>query len=96
MRSYCIYKKEKQPISLYSKIYSAESKSFKSMNDETMKSIKKVKSVITKRCTFACDREHDANVLFNYFIDDNNKQDDFIIRLKETRNLLFKEKSKNV
>ena len=60
------------------------------MNDETMKSIKKVKSVITKRCTFACDREHDANVLFNYFIDDNNKQDDFIIRLKKQETYYLK------
>lgn len=30
---------EKQPISLYSHIYSTESKGFKSMNDETLKSI---------------------------------------------------------
>ena len=34
----------KQPISLYSHIYSTESKEFKSMNEETLKSIEYIKS----------------------------------------------------
>ena len=54
--SNCNYKKEKQPISLYSHIYSTESKEFKSMNGETLKSIEYIKSIIEKKCTFVCDR----------------------------------------
>ena len=90
-----ITKDEKQPISLYSHIYSTESVGFKSMNEETLKSIQAVKTIITSKCTFVCDRGYDANVFFDHFLD-KAIEDDFIIRLKETRNLLFKGKSKNV
>ena len=84
------------PISLYSHIYSTESEGFRSMNDETIKSIKYVKSLIPERCTFVCDRGYDANVFYDYFIDENHNADDFIIRLKENRTLLFKGKPKKV
>lgn len=90
-----VTKNERQPISLYSHIYSTESDGFKSMNDETIKSIREVKKVITNKCTFVCDRGYDAGRYFDYFLEED-KQDDFIIRLKETRNLLFKGKPKKV
>lgn len=90
-----VTKKEKQPISLYSKIYSTESDEFKSMNDETFKSIEAVKEALQRKCTFVCDRGYDANTYYNYFLKDDCN-DDFIIRLKGNRNLLFKGKSKNV
>lgn len=57
----------KQPISLYSHIYSTESKEFKSMNEETLKSIEYIKSIIEKKCTFVCDRGYDANIYYEYF-----------------------------
>lgn len=91
-----VTKNEKQPISLYSHIYSTEDKEFKSMNDETLKSIEYIKSVIEKRCTFVCDRGYDANVYYDYFLYQNDSRDDFIIRLKENRTLLFKGKLKKV
>lgn len=91
-----VTKNEKQPISLYSHIYSTKSKGFKSMNDETIKSIKVVKEIIKERCTFVMDRGYDADVFYNYFIEKNENKDDFIIRLKGNRNLLFKGKPKNV
>lgn len=91
-----VTKKEKQPISLYSHIYSTESKGFRSMNDETIKSIEYVKKAIEKRCTFVCDRGYDAGIYYDYFLDTNENKDDFIIRLKENRTLLFKEKTKKV
>ena len=91
-----VTKNEKQPISLYSHIYSSESSGFKSMNDETLKSIEYVKSVIEGRCTFVCDRGYDANIYYDYFIDKNENEDDFVIRLKENRILLFKGKAKKV
>lgn len=86
---------EKQPISLYSKIYSTESDGFVSKNEETLKSIEAVKAVIPKKCTFVADRGYDANIYFNYFLNEACN-DDFVIRLKENRNLLFKKKAKNV
>lgn len=90
-----VTKKEKQPISLYSKLYSTESEEFKSMNDETFKSIEAVKEALQRKCTFVCDRGYDANTYYDYFLKENCN-DDFIIRLKGNRNLLFKGKSKNV
>ena len=91
--SNCNYKKEKQPISLYSHIYSTESKEFKSMNGETLKSIEYIKSIIEKKCTFVCDRGYDANIYYEYFLKEECN-DDFIIRLTEKRKLMFKGKSK--
>lgn len=88
-----ITKKEKQPISLYSHIYSTESKEFKSMNEETLKSIEYIKSIIEKKCTFVCDRGYDANIYYEYFLKEGCN-DDFIIRLTKKRKLMFKGKSK--
>ena len=83
----------KQPISLYSHIYSTESKEFKSMNEETLKSIEYIKSIIEKKCTFVCDRGYDANIYYEYFLKEECN-DEFIIRLTEKRKLMFKGKSK--
>lgn len=90
-----VTKKEKQPISLYSKIYSTKSDEFKSMNDETFKSIEAVKETLQRKCTFVCDRGYNANTYYDYFLKDDCNHD-FVIRLKGSRNLLFKGKSKNV
>ena len=91
-----VTKNEKQPPSLYSHIYSTKSAGFKSINDETLKSIKSIKEYITDRCTFVMDRGYDADVFYNYFLKTNENKDDFIIRLKGNRNMLFKGKSKKV
>lgn len=91
-----VTKNQKQPISLYSHIYSSESSEFKSMNDETLKSIEYVKSVIKERCIFVCDRGYDANIYYDYFMNRNENKDDFVIRLKENRTLLFKGKARKV
>ena len=66
-----ITKGQKQPISLYSHIYSTESDGFVSMNDETLKSIEYVKSVISGRCTFVFDRGYDANFYYDLFLNDD-------------------------
>lgn len=91
-----ITKTQKQPLSLYSHIYSTNTKGFKSMNDETIKSIEAVKDMINKKCTFVMDRGYDGDVYYRYFICENENKDDFIIRLKGNRNLLFKGKAKHV
>lgn len=89
-----ISEKQKQPIPIYSHVYSTESKGFKSMPDETIKSIKFVKRYFPQRCTFVGDRGYDSNGFFKYFIKENENKDDFVIRLKGNRNLLFKGKVK--
>lgn len=90
-----VTKKQRQPISLYSKVYSTKSDGFKSTNEETIKSIKAVQNILNKSCTFVMDRGYDANIFYKFFLNENEGKDDFIIRLKKNRNLLFKGKSKN-
>ena len=63
------------------------------MNEETLKSIEYIKSIIEKKCTFVCDRGYDANIYYEYFLKEECN-DDFIIRLTEKRKLMFKGKSK--
>lgn len=86
---------KKSPISLYSKIYSTISDGFKSENDETIlgedEVIKKL-AKIGKKPIFVRDRGYDANIFFVKDIKEDNK---FVTRLKNNRNLIFKDKSVN-
>lgn len=87
--------KQKSPISLYSKIYSTTSNNFKSENDETIigedEVIRKL-AKINKKPIFVRDRGYDANTFFIKDIKEDNK---FITRLKNNRNLIFKDKNFN-
>lgn len=85
-------KKEMQPISVYSKIYSCKSIGFKSMNDYTFKSIDAVKKIIKRKCNMILDRGYDDNKIINYI---DQTEDNFVIRMKDNRNFLFKGKKKN-
>ena len=90
-------KNEKQPISLYSKIYSTESKGFKSCPNETMKSekyvISKIRQNRNSRIIIVKDRGYDSFELFKSSI--NNKVS-FVVRLDGNRHLLFKGKKRLV
>lgn len=90
-------KNEYQPISLYSKIYSTESKGFKSCPDETMKSEKYVIDRIRKnndsKIIIVKDRGYDSFELFKSTI--KNKVS-FVVRLEGNRHLLFKGKKRLV
>lgn len=90
-------KNEHQPISLYSKIYSTESKGFKSCPDETMKSEKyvvdKIRKVSNSKMIVVKDRGYDSFELFKSTIE--NKVS-FVVRLDGDRHLLFKGKKKIV
>ena len=86
-------KNEKQPMSIYSKIYSTKSKDFKSMNDYTFKSIKRAEEVIGNNFTGIFDRGYDDNKIFDYMSNNGHK---FVVRLDDNRTLLFKDKKKNV
>lgn len=86
-------KNEKQPMSIYSKIYSTKSKEFKSMNYYTMESIKRAENVIGRDFTGIFDRGYDDNKIFDYMSKNHHK---FVIRLDDQRTLLFKGKKRNV
>ena len=81
--------KEKQPISLYSNVYSQYEKNFKSTNTYTYAAIDDVIKQVRGKATFVCDRGYDANEIFNRFYE---KEQYFIIRLTEKRKLFFKGK----
>lgn len=82
----------KQPISVYSKVYSCKSKGFKSKNTYTLESIKAVENIVGKNFTGIFDRGYDDNKIFDYM---DKKGHSFIVRLEDTRTLLFKDKKRS-
>lgn len=82
-------KNEKQPISIYSKIYACKSKNFISKNTYTLESIKSTEKLIGKNFIGIFDRGYDDNKIFKYMSNNNHK---FVIRLDDERTLLFKGK----
>ena len=77
----------KQPISIYSKIYSSTEKNFISWNEETNKGLDKVIDLLEERKLkgiFVHDRGYDINELFKYYF---KKKQYFIIRLTEKRKI---------
>lgn len=85
-------KEQKQPISLYSKIYSCKSDDFISMNEYTFESINTVKSILKRKCNMIFDRGYDDNKIIEYV---DSKGDYFVIRIDDKRNFLFKGRKKN-
>ena len=85
-------KNQKQPISVYSKIYSCKSDNFESKNKYTIESIDIVRNVLKRKCNMIFDRGYDDNKLIDY-IDKNG--DYLVIRMNDKRNFLFKGKKKN-
>ena len=86
-------KNEKQPISVYSKIYSCKSKGFISKNNYTLESIKAVEEVVGANFTGVFDRGYDDNKIFEYMTKNHHK---FVVRLDDERKLIFKGKRKSV
>ncbi len=86
-------KNQKQPISIYSKIYSCQSDNFISKNSYTLESIKAAENLIGNNFTGIFDRGYDDNKIFKYMSENNHK---FVIRLDDERTLLFKGKKRSV
>lgn len=88
---------EKQPVSLYSKIYSSTSKEFQSCNKETTSAEKEVLEKIREeknaKVIIVKDRGYDSFELFKETI--NNKAS-FVVRIDGDRYLLFKGKKRIV
>ena len=86
-------KNEKQPLSIYSQIYSCKSKNFESKNKYTIESIKTAEKLVGSNFTGVCDRGYDDNKIFNYMEKNKHK---FVVRLDDQRVLLFKGIRRNV
>ena len=61
-------KNEKQPMSIYSKIYSCKSEGIKSKNAHTLESIEEVEKVIGENFTGIFDREYDDKNYLNIWV----------------------------
>lgn len=85
-------KNELQPVSIYSKIYSCQSKGFKSKNEYTKESIDRAIEITKKKSNFVFDRGYDDNKIIDYVDKSNNY---FVIRMDDNRTFLFKGKKKN-
>ena len=86
-------KNTKQPIPVYSKIYSTKSKDFKSANNETYKSIDAVRECVGGKSLMVFDRGYDDKKLFDYVLSGG---DDLLVRLKYNRNFIFKKKARKL
>ncbi len=86
-------KNEKQPMSIYSKIYSCKSDNFISKNNYTLESITAAEEIVGEDFIGVFDRGYDDQKIFDYMSKKNHK---FVIRLEDGRNLLFKGKKRSV
>lgn len=84
-------KEEKQPISLYSNIYSTKSKNFESENKYTLDSIDTCVKVLNRRFIGVFDRGYDSNQIIDYMDKSNNG---FVIRMKDKEFSYLKEKER--
>jgi hypothetical protein len=80
----------KQPIPVYSRVYSTDEEGYTSNNNETLKSLEFLSSHFPKTTIRALDRGYDAGFVFDYFIPSNES---FIVRMTGSRNLLHKGKT---
>lgn len=86
-------KNNKQPMSIYSKIYSCKSNNFISKNTYTLESIKAAENLIGKNFIGVFDRGYDDNKIYKYMSDNKHQ---FVVRLDDERTLLFKGKKRSV
>ena len=84
-------KNTKQPLPIYSKVYSSKSETFESSNSETYKSIDAVRKCLRTKSIMVFDRGYDDAKLFDYVLKGG---DDLLVRLKENRNFIFKNNKK--
>ena len=85
--------KRKQPIGIYTRVYSASEKDFVSADEETLKALRYVGKHFKKKHIRAFDRGYDNNLYYNYLVDNNEK---FVIRAKKNRNVFHKGKTINI
>lgn len=85
----------KHPIPVYSHLYSSVEKGFISENEETYKGLRHVRHLLgdNKKATFVMDRDYDNVKVMKEVAEQG---DDFVIRLKKNRHLLYQNKKLSV
>jgi hypothetical protein len=81
--------RHRQPIPVYSRVYSSAEKDYISNNNETLKSLEFLSAHFPKTNIRALDRGYDAGYIFDYFI---RHDETFIVRMNN-RNVLHKGKT---
>ena len=84
----CVLTSGNHPVSIFSKIHSSLEKDYKSANTITFQAMEQG-AALFKKATFAMDRGYDDNKMF-LKLDDLNQ--DYVIRLKSNRKLLYHNK----
>jgi hypothetical protein len=84
---------KKMPVSVYTRVYSAEENGFISEDNEVLKSLNFLSKHFKKNNIRALDRGYDANIYYERLID---KQEKFVIRSKKNRNVDYKGKRINI
>lgn len=77
--------RHKQPIPVYSRVYSSKEKDYVSNNAETLKSLAFLSSHFPQTYIRALDRGYDGGFIFDYFIP---RSESFIVRLCGNRNCI--------
>ena len=80
----------KQPIPVYSRVYSSVEEGYKSNNSETIKSLEFLSAYFPKTNIRAFDRGYDGGYIFDYLIP---KDESFIVRLLGNRNCIHKDET---
>ena len=84
----CVLTKSNHPVSIFSRIYSSSEKDYKSANAITFEAMEQGAALFEK-ATFAMDRGYDDNKMF---LKMEELKQDYVIRLKSNRKLLYHNK----
>lgn len=84
----CVLTRSNHPVSIFSRIHSSSEKDYKSANTITFQAIERGAALFGK-ATFAMDRGYDDNKMFLKF---DELGQDYVIRLKSNRKLLYHNK----
>jgi len=84
---------KKQPVGVYTRVYSASEKGFVSADFETLKALKFLGKHFKKNNIRAFDRGYDANIYYEHLIDNREK---FVVRSKKNRDVIYKGERINI
>ena len=87
------FTKQKMPLPVYEKVFSAAEKGFISATHENLQCLKSLSAHFSKNCVRTLDRGFDANDYYRYFLKNNEK---FVIRSKKNRDVIYNGKTQNI
>ena len=83
----------KQPLGVYTRVYSSCEKDFVSADEETLKALRFLSKHFKRNNIRALDRGYDANAYYEYLTD---KKEKFVIRAKKNRDVVYKGERINI